>query len=230
MQGDKKEVSFLVFVGFVILFLFFLFLGPNENTSNAIIGSVDLGDSPSPVTIIILFVILVVILAGVFFVFRKLKKKKIKVSAPGGVKDGKKNLSSKEDKKDSDAGLEEGDMDKLFSEEGDKPKEVSKEIPKQKPVKKIAQPKKKEVLTNLQDLKNKIKGMLTQKLTKEQIVGGLKSQGVSVDQITRAIEEVNLDSIRVYVTQALKQGFTKDQIIRNLANHGWKKEQISKVI
>lgn len=224
MQGDKKEVSFLVFVGFVILFMLFLFLGLGEdNTSNAIIGSTALGDSPSLITIVILFVILIIILAAVFFLFRKLKKKKFKVLAPGSV-EGKKDLDKKEVKTE----LEEGDMDKLFSEE-EKPKEVSKKEVKKEPVEKEIE-KPKEVLTNLQDLKNKIKGMLTQKLTKEQIVGSLKSQGVSVDQVTKAIEEVNLDSIRVYVSQALKQGFTKDQIIRNLAAHGWKKEQISKVI
>ena len=94
----------------------------------------------------------------------------------------------------------------------------------------MEQPQDKEILTNLQDLKNKIKGMLTEKLTKEQIIGRLKSQGVGMNQITKSIEEVNIDNLRGYVTQALKQGFTKDQIVRNLAVHGWKKEQISKVI
>lgn len=222
MEGGKKELSFWVFVGFLLLFLVFMVVGPDRsNTSNAIIGSTALGESPSVVTLVVLFVVLIVVLAGVFIMFRKFKKKKSQIESPKPVQD---------DKKEPKAELGEGDIDKLFSDEEKKLEEPRKEIKKEIPVEKFGQPKKKEILTNLQDLKNKIKGMLTQKLTKEQIVGSLKSQGVNVDQITKAMEEVNIDNVREYVTQALKQGFSRDQIVRNLAVHGWKKEQISRVI
>ena len=72
--------------------------------------------------------------------------------------------------------------------------------------------------------------MLSQNYSKEQIISNLKSQGVNIEQISKAIEEVNLDSLRDYITEALREGLTRDQIIRNLAMHGWKQEQISKVI
>ncbi len=223
MEGGKRELSFWVFVGFLLLFLVFMFVGSDtENTSNAIVGSIALGESPSIITLVILFVILIIVLAGVFVIFRKLKKKKVNVVTPT-VKD------QKEVGKETKSELGGDDIDKLFSE-GEKKEEPIKAVKKEIPVKKMEQPQKKEVLTNLQDLKNKIKGMLTERLTKEQIIGRLKSHGVDVNQITKAIEEVNIDNLRGYVTQALKQGFSRDQIVRNLAVHGWKKEQISKVI
>ena len=225
MQGDKKEVSYIVFVGFVILFLLFLFLNPDSGSdSNAVIGSLSLGDNPSIITIVVLFVSLIVVLAIVFFIFKKFKKKSVK---KGETKFDESKSSG--NKKASKSELGDEDIDELFS--GEKKKRESKrEFKKVNPVKKVEHSQKKEVLTNLQDLKNKVKGMLTQKLTKEQMIGRLKSEGVNVDQITKTIEEVNIDNLRIYVTQALKKGFTKDQIIRDLSVHGWKKEQISRVI
>jgi len=231
MEEKKREVSFLVFVGFLLLFLIFFFLGPSDKSSgNVVIGSITLGENPSIVTLIVLFIILVVVLAAVFLVFKKFKKKKVHVESPT-QEDKKLGFEkNKEDKKESKLELDDREIEKLFSGDG----ETKKEPPKVEPVNdklvdKIQQPEKK-VLTNLQDLKNKIKGMLSQNFNREQIIGNLKLQGITIDQITKAIEDVNLDNIRGYVTQTLNQGFTKDQIIRNLAAHGWKKEQISKVI
>tara|TARA_Y100000034_G_C6852461_1_gene386882 strand:+ start:544 stop:1254 length:711 start_codon:yes stop_codon:yes gene_type:complete len=236
METKKRELSLFIFVCFIVLFLLFMLLSPNTGkTSNAIVGSTALGESPSVITLVILFVVLVVVLAVVFFIFKKLKKKKLKVKAPQPSEEvkGEKKIGEKprEAKKESKSDLEEGDIDKLFSGNGvEEPKTVEKPKPKEDHVQKLQQPQKKEVLANLQDMKNKIKGMLTQKLTKEQIIARLKTAGMNIDQINKAIEEVNLDNLRGYVTQALKQGFAKDQVVRNLAAHGWKKEQIEKVI
>lgn len=220
MEEQKREVSFLVFVCFLILFVLFLFLNSGEKSSgNVVIGSITLGENPSVITLVILFVILVVILAAVFVIFKKLKKKKVRVEGPKPVIS--QNIIS-EAKGEPKVKLQDEDIEKLFSANHEKEKEQY-EVP-------IEEPIEKKVLTNLQDLKNKIKGMLSQNYNKEQIISNLKSQGITMDQIIKSIEEVNLDNLRSYVTQALSEGLTKDQIIRNLAMRGWKQEQISKVI
>jgi len=222
MEEQKREVSFLVFAGFLVLFVLFLFLSPDEKSSGSVvIGSVSLGENPSMITLLILFVILVVVLAAVFVIFKKLKKKKINIESPkpSDVK------QSFEDKKEDKIDLGDEDIDKLFSGNGEKKKEENYNKDEEK-----AQSTEKKVLTNLQDLKNKIKGMLSQNLTREQVISNLKSHGVTMDQISRAIEDINIDSLRDYVTEALNQRFTKDQIVKNLAMRGWKQEQISKVI
>jgi len=218
MESEKRDVSFWVFVGFLLLFLVFMFLGPNEKSGNAIIGSSALGESPSIVIVIVLFIVLIVVLAVVFIIFKKIKKKKMK----GGVLKPEDRRETPKGRGETNLEMGEEEVEKLFSEgEMEKPKEEPLEKLEQKP---------KKVLTNLQELKDRVKGMLGQKFTKDQITTDLKSEGISVDQINRVIGEVNIENLKVYVNKALKQGFTKDQIIRNLAMHGWKKEQISKVI
>jgi len=218
MEEGRKEVSFLVFVGFLVLFVLFLFLNPGQKSSgNVVIGSVTLGENPSIITLVILFVILVVVLAAAFVIFRKLKKKKIRIESP--KLETKENMVA-EKKEEQKVELQDDDIEKLFSE--NHKEEKHEEI--------IEKPSEKKILVNLQDLKNKIKGMLSQNYSKEQIISNLKSQGVNIEQISKAIEEVNLDSLRDYITEALREGLTRDQIIRNLAMHGWKQEQISKVI
>ena len=48
MEEGRKEVSFLVFVGFLVLFVLFLFLNPGQKSSgNVVIGSVTLGENPA---------------------------------------------------------------------------------------------------------------------------------------------------------------------------------------
>ena len=221
MEEEKRGVSSLVFISFVVLFVLFLFLNPNQNKSgNVVIGSIVLGENPSIITIVILFVILVVILAAVFVIFKKLKKKKIKFESPKPT-EIKQSVVSQESKKEEKVELESEDIEKLFSNHNQKIEEQYEEE---------VQPTEKKVMINLQDLKNKIKGMLSQSFTKEQIIGNLKSQGFTMDQISKTIDEVNIDNLRDYVSEALKQGLTRDQIVRNLAMHGWKQEQISKVI
>lgn len=234
MEPEKKDVSFLVFACFIVLFVIFLFLGPNEKSNgNAIIGSVSLGDSPSVATLIILFVILIVILAFVFFVFKKMKSKKVKVDVPNSNNSLKGNVlvpTKSNISKGSKEDIDEGDIEKLFSSNGEdsKKEEPVKQLSPEKPIKNAQDSNK--TLANLQDMKNKIKGMISQNFNKDQVISSLKSQGITMDQIGKAMEEVNTDNLRNYVTQALKQGFTRDQIIRNLSMNGWKQDQISKVI
>src|SRR3989344_2286583 len=210
MEEGRKEVSFLVFVGFLVLFVLFLFLNPGQKSSgNVVIGSVTLGENPSIITLVILFVILVVVLAAAFVIIR-IESPKLET---------KENMVA-EKKEEQKVELQDDDIEKLFSE--NHKEEKHEEI--------VEKPSEKKILVNLQDLKNKIKGMLSQNYNKEQIISNLKSQGVNIEQISKAIEEVNLDSLRDYITEALREGLTRDQIIRNLAMHGWKQEQISKVI
>lgn len=224
MEEEKREVSFLVFVAFVALFMLFLLLNPGQNSSgNVVIGSITLGENPSIITLAILFVILVIILAAVFVIFKKLKKKKIKIESPKLVTSNQSMVS--ETKAEPKVELQDDDIEKLFSDNRQKPDQ-----PEINEVKEKVQPTENKVMVNLQDLKNKIKGMLSQNYNKEQVISNLKSQGVNMDQISKAIEEVNLDNLRDYVTQSLREGLTRDQIIRNLAMHGWRQDQISKVI
>lgn len=220
MEEQKREVSFLVFVGFLLLFVLFLFLSPEEKSSgNAIIGSVSLGESPSILTVLILFVILMIILAAVFVILKKLKKKKTSIAIPAKPAEIK---SAMEEKKDEKVDFGDGDIEKLFS--GGNEKNAKEETAEK------AQPTENKVMINLQDLKNKIKMMSSQGITREQITNNLKSRGATIDQVNKAIEEVNLENLKDYVNQALRQGMTKEQIARTLMMHGWKQEQITKVV
>ena len=207
MESGKKEASYLVFVGFVLLFLVFMVLNPgSKNTSNAIIGSSTLGENPSIITLMVLFVILIVVLAVVFIIFKKIKSKRKSNANPPKPSDSQSKMSDNkvetelEEKKDSRTELAENDINELFSSGGTEEKEQPKpaEMPKKEPMQNTIQqkPTEKKVMTNLQDLKNKVKGMLSQSFTKDQIIGNLKSQGISSDQISKVIIEVNIDNLR----------------------------------
>jgi len=120
MEDNKREASFLVFVGFLFLFVLFLFFSPDEKSSgNVIIGSVALGENPSVITLLILFLILVIILAAVFVIFRKLKKKKTIIESPKPT-EIKQNA---EEKKEEKPNFNDEDVDKLFSGNGEEKKE-----------------------------------------------------------------------------------------------------------
>lgn len=225
MGSGKKESSLVVFIGFILLFLLFLFVGPKEKSGNAIIGSTVLGENPSMMTIIILFVILIIILIAVFVIFKKIKKKKM-------MKGENPKLGDKEVSKGD---MEEADIERLFSEDSEIKPEAKKEpsIDIGSSLGKNEEHldfKPKEPLTNLQEVKDRVKGMLSQNFSKNQITTDLKSEGMSENQINKILGDINLDNLRAYVDQSLKRGVTKDQISRDLMAHGWKQEQISKVM
>ena len=113
-------------------------------------------------------------------IFRKLKKKKIRIESP--KLETKENMVA-EKKEEQKVELQDDDIEKLFSE--NHKEEKHEEI--------IEKPSEKKILVNLQDLKNKIKGMLSQNYNKEQVISNLKSQGVNIDQISKAIEEGDIE-------------------------------------
>jgi hypothetical protein len=167
----------------------------------------------------IVFIVLILALGIIYFVYKKMGKKKDIANIP---------LPSKENKeKDILEGIAEHkeiniDVDKLFSSD-EKPIEMAERIA-------IEKPNEKKVLTNLSDLKITIIGLLRQRYNKQQILGLLQSKGWTIEQIEKAIGEINLDNLRGYVNNALKEGFTREQVKQMLLRNGWSEEAVSKVM
>ena len=67
-----------------------------------------------------------------------------------------------------------------------KPTEVKQVVNEKKALEKI--PLENKVLANMQDLKNKVKIMSSRNISREQITSILKSHGITMDQINKAIE------------------------------------------
>ena len=249
MEGhNKREVSLLVFGGFIVLFILFLFLGPQESTKGAftfdgIVGSAELGGI-SIVTLIIVFVILIVVLIGVILLLKKFRRKSHNFVAPPNpgaspADLGQKNITSPLEenagrKAESSSGdILDEDIESLFSENvSAKKEEPIKEIPSKKQETSARQENAQiqKPLVNANQLKVQVSSLLGKGYSREQILEFLGKKGFTSEQIVKTIDEMNNDNLRNYISNALKQGFSKEQVARNLLAHGWKPEQISRFI
>ena len=228
MQKEEKEelpISFYVVAGFACLFLIFLIIQPPAKTGYISLDSLtsSLGPELRSKLPILIIGITAIIAFGVFFIsYRHFKKKKSKqLSAPLGPAPAQENpglivfSSSKSD-------LSDEEMNKLFSDAPDSsPKMISE--PKE-----LFQPAEQKTLTSLEDLKIIIIQMLKKGMTKKDIANELQSKGYTLQQITKATEEINLDRVISYIKNALSSGFKKEQITKSLLDTGWSKEQVDK--
>ncbi|MFH1210030.1 MAG: hypothetical protein V1663_04545 [archaeon] len=212
---NNKDMSIFVISSFAVFFFVFMFVRPTGYAVGSLLGT----GSNSLMIIGIVFIVLILALGIVYFIYKKTGKKKVIANIP---------LPSKENKeKDILEGIAEHkeiniDVDKLFSSD-ERPIEKAERIT-------IERANEKRLLTNLNDLKVTIIGLLRQRYSKQQILGLLQSKGWTIEQIEKAINEINLDSLRGYVNNALKEGFTKEQVKQMLLRNGWSEEAISKVM
>jgi len=236
-EQNKKEISFLVFGGFIVLFVLFLFLSQEGSTKGAftfeeVIGSSEIGGT-SVITLVIIFVILVVVLIAVILLLKKFKKKKHTFIAPKTHEDSQKkgklsfnplkeNIKSNLDKAPEDMADE--DIESLFSETvGIKTEDESK-------VSGFSSTKNQEPMTNANQLKTQVNSLFDKGNNSKQVVEILKKKGFTPKQVSKVIDDINNDNLKNYINNALKQKFSKDQITRNLLSNGWKSEQISKFL
>ena len=238
------SLSFLVITAFIFLFFMFIFIRPDPSgniVASNIVGGFGISDEFSIITLVLAFVTLLVFLGILFFVYKKLISKRHKFKETG-----KPPLAPK---KDVLEGLDKGKD--LFDNEG-LDKEDAKNIPKkefpstlpqkmgepavpvktEKPIEKKEEPKPEDqkVLTNLNQLKSNIIGLLNQRHSKQDILRILESKGWSVEQIVKSIDEINLDSLRAYVKKSLSLGFDKDRIADHLRRNGWDETLISRAV
>jgi hypothetical protein len=245
---NRKEISFLVFGGFIALFLLFLFLSPRGSAKGAftfegVVGSTEIGGFPI-VTLVIVFVILIIVLIAVILLLKKFRRKKHSFIAPKpepsldlGVPKSFEPLmenvgpkiKSKGQTENQVANIGDEDIENLFSENVgfNRDDTVIKESKDNFPEPSLDE--KSDILTSPVEplIKEKISGpnMVNMNQLKTQI-NSLFNKGYKRDQIMNFLD---------------KKGFTSDQILgvveeinkENLKNYinsatkqGFSKEQI----
>lgn len=211
---DNKVASFYVIASFIMLFFIFMFLQPK--TTSYAIGSILTNTNSSLLIIVVVFIVLIVALGIVYFVYRNIKKKKTVENVPLPKKEVEEKdiLEGIAEKKGDLSGI---DVDKLFS---GGMKEEKKE---EKPIEK-------KILTNLNELKIAIINLLRQRYNKQQILSLLSSKGWTLEQIEKAIEDINLDNLKAYVNNSLKEGFSKESIKQFLLKNGWSEDLIDRAL
>jgi len=248
------NLSFLVITSFIFLFFVFVLIKPDSSgyAVSEVVGGLGISEEYSIITLVLAFVTLLVFLGIIFFVYKKLISKKHKKGIPmppvaekkdvlEGLDKGKDLFGTEGlDKKDAlnipnkEPSLEKNLLEKDSSkkeegvhEENEEPKSIkSTEVPKEKPIEKNDQ----KILTNLNQLKSGIFLLLQQRHTKQDILKILEAKGWSVEQVIKAIDEINLDNLKAYVKKSLSLGFDKERISEYLRRNGWDESTISKAV
>ncbi len=219
---EKKEInlSFLVIACFILLFFIFLAVKPSTSghtVASSIVGGMGISEDFSVITLILAFVTLIVFLALILFIYKKVIKhpKRELPKAP----------TPKRELPDLDKGRE------LFYDDnkplGQEEEPIKEEIPK---VETRPLQTEQKVLTNLNLLKRDIVELLKQNYNKENIISVLKSKGWSIEQIVKSIDEINMDNLRNYIKKAFELGFNKEQVVMHLKRSGWDDGIISKIL
>ncbi|MBL7147901.1 MAG: hypothetical protein ISS82_03685 [Nanoarchaeota archaeon] len=238
MEEKEMRLSFLVITGFIFLFFIFMFIKPDTTggvVASELVAGVGISEEFSVITLVLAFITLIVFLGIIFFVYKKLiskrhKKKEIpkppipKRDVLSGLDRGKELFDEHMDE----------DVEKFGSETQDfeKPELEQEETKVEKPIvkKEVVEPKigEQKILTNLNQLKSSIINLLNQKYQKQDILRILEAKGWSIEQIVKAIDEINLDTLRIYVRKSLELGFNKGQIMGHLKRNGWDEVMIMK--
>ena len=218
MPKEENSSSFYVIAAFVLLFFAFLIIQPNPESTGLI--SLNLGGEgiQSKLPVIIIGVTAILALGVAFMSYKHFKKKK----QPETAKEGENKAPLPPQKQ----GLTDEELKELF------PENHKEEVKAEEPVQPSIQPpipqQEQKTLTNLTEIKTMINNLLKQGMTKEQIVSNLQAKGYSIQQITKATEEINLEHVKSYIQSTTQQGFTKEQITKILLENGWKQEQIQR--
>jgi len=241
------SLSFLAITIFVFLFFVFIFVKPDPSgnvVASDLVAGMGIAEEFSMVTMILAFVTLIVLLGIIFFVYKKLTKRKhMKKTIKPPIPEVKKDILADMDKgKDlfSDNNKEEPSLEKNVHEENKlmdlqlEPKLeknlLEKDSVKKDNVEQKSVQKEQKILTNLNQLKKGIIVLLNQRYQRQDILRILESKGWSIEQVVKAIDEINLDSLRAYVKKSLGLGFSKDQIVEYLKRNGWDESLVMKAI
>ena len=222
MEGqDKRGVSFLVFGGFIVLFLLFLFLSPKDSAKGAftfegVVGSAELGGFPI-VTLVIVFVILIIVLVAVILLLKKFRRKKHNFIAPKPEPSNAAGFSKSFNPLMENAGpnaksgnIGDEDIENLFSENVDFKK---------------AEPENEMAEDNIPEKDvNEKSGVPTPSM-------GFSAQGVAGDKNAISPSMVNMNQLKMQINSMFKKGYNKDQIVNFLESKGgFTSDQVSAVI
>jgi len=243
MENKEAPVSFYVLAAFGLLFLVFFFLGQPETSEQqktgndiAITGALSVGSITSTAGLIVIGTVAILVIGFAFIFMKKMSNKKKRLGeaeVPQAPKvDKSLNLpGSKLEEKHKEAIKEEipdRDVDDLFGEDLEphiKASDKREEEEIYKPTKPLETQKS---MVNVSELKNKIKEMLRERRSKEDIFRALQSEGYTPQQIETATDEINLETLKDYIGKCLSRGLGKSQIFENLKAKNWKMGLINK--
>lgn len=232
-MGDDTNVSVIILYSFVFIFIVFLFLQQGNliketgTTGYALINldSINNLEEFSLTTLIIIITVVILLIIAGFILYKKLKRKKHDIEGAKNLSDKSLPELSKEfnmPQNKNDSSELNTDLNKLFMEEIPSPEEKT-----QNP-EMIKEEIKEENKFNTDELKKIIKGLMKKNYTKESIVKYLNSKGYNLTQIRQAINSINENNLKSYISNALSQGFNKEDIMNALLKSGWSKEDILK--
>ena len=223
MQKEEVSYTFYVLAGFILLFMVFLLVQPQPETTGLI--SLNLNAAGGKLPLIIVGVTAILALGLAFMSYKHFKKKKAVAPQPAAQP----TLSSEEltqlfpeNKNPADAGSVSLPSPPSLAA----PQPAAQNIPQ--PATPLVQQSKQQSMTSLQDIKAAISSLLAQGQTKQQILEQLQTKGFTAAQITKAVDEINQEKITSYVKNALAQGFQKEQITKILLESGWQQDAIDK--
>ncbi|MAG47722.1 hypothetical protein CL617_03880 [archaeon] len=253
-MGEDKSLSFIVIAIFVLLFFFFINSQPDVTETSGVTGEAILEDTEiNAVTIIVAIVVVLAVLGAIFLILKKFKKKKGVI--PMAPKPGKtnvpnipgvpnapvgnapsapgKDLPSASSGNFGDTNLNEKEISSLFKEPPVKPiknKQKSEPFSLDTSLEKPGENKKEKTLVNLNELRNIIIKLMAKNYGKDQITSFLQSKGWTIQQISKAVEDINAENLRIYIRKAKTMGMNTDQILKSLLDNGWDINLIKRVL
>lgn len=246
-MADDMNVSVIVIYSLVFIFIVFLFLQQGDfiaPTTGYVLFTTDslkgLGEL-SLTTLIVLFVIVIALVVGGFFIYKKLKNKQKAISEiPIPPKPAEKSIASlgKEfnlplnqgniQKNEKGANVLDEDINKLFTLLGLEQNNLGTQKTSENIFSQTN--KTEEPGFDLEELENLIRSLFEKKYTKESILKYLTTKGFKLAQIRKAVDLINEKNLRNYIKFTLSNGFAKQEIIRALLSNGWDKESILKYL
>lgn len=224
MQKEEVSYTFYVLAGFVLLFMVFLLVQPQPQPTGLI--SLNLSAAQGKLPLIIVGVTAILALGLAVMSYKHFKKKK------AGTAVSNTNTSP------TQPTLTKEELTQLFPESHPEtpatpsPASLTAPQPAQPatPPHQTALPEqpKQQPMTNLADIKGAITALLAQGQTRQQILEQLQARGFTAPQITKAVDEINLEKLAAYVKNALSQRFQKEQITKILLESGWQQDAIDK--
>lgn len=245
MSEENKEVpvSFYVLTMFSVLFLVFFFIGqePSGNKSE-FTGALTVAgqDLSSPAGLIILGTVSILLIGFIVMFIVKMKHKKSAIATPvvpKADKDIQLPGSKLETKPFAENKLTENEVETLFKVQdtgfpvkSGTPNPIEKSQPAtfEKYQAPSAPAELEKAMVNLTQLKYIITGMLKERKSGQEINDFLISHGYTAQQIEKATDEINVDSLKEYIKKCLSQGVNKAQIFESLKAKNWRIDLINK--
>jgi len=220
MQKEEVSYSFYVVAGFIFLFLVFVIIQPQPETTGLIsLSFLQAGNSKLP--IIVVGITAIIALGLAIIAYKHFRKKKH--PTPNNNQNTQNPQQPPGAPKSS---LTPEELKALFPEAPEQPIIAPSPAAPQPPTSQPPQPQK--TLTNLNEIKELIISLMSQGQSKQQILEQLQSKGYTAQQIAKATEEINFERLAKYIKATLSQGFKKEQLTKILIESGWPRDVIDK--